>query len=113
MKTLNKNVIIAIAAVVGGAGGAMLATPETYLLVNKVPGIATDRQCNPSDMICNEIRIREIYSGQGWDSTRMVDSQATLRKQFTFGAIGAVGLGFAAFSLSHFLISKRSIANDE
>jgi hypothetical protein len=111
-KPFYKNAITVIAAVVGGVGGAMLATPETYLLVDKVPGVAIDRQCNPSDMMCNEIRSREIYSGQGWTSTRTVNSEATLSKQFTFGGIGAISLGFAAFALSHFMTGKKSVTKD-
>jgi hypothetical protein len=113
MKTFNKKASIAVAALVGGVGGAMLATPETYVLVDSVPGVATHRQCSPGDMICDQIRSREIYSGQGWGYTSVVDSQETLIKQLKFGGIGAVGLGLAAFGLGTFIPGKKSVPNDE
>lgn len=110
MKLLNKSVTIAIAAVVGGVGGVLLASPETYTLADQVPGVATDRQCSFDDIVCNEIRSREIYLGQGWSYTRMLDDEATLKKKFIFGGTGATGLGFVAFGLTYFMRRKKPMS---
>ncbi|MFO7030896.1 hypothetical protein B9T07_12985 [Limnospira fusiformis CCALA 023] len=82
-------VIVAISSIAGGIIGTFLASPVSYSLYEPSRGRGFYRNCQPfGDLICNEMRNREMYSGQSFRTRSVLDSRATLERQLMYGGIG-------------------------
>ncbi|MDB9314239.1 hypothetical protein PN462_14090 [Spirulina sp. CS-785/01] len=88
-----KFITIAFSSIIGGVIGVFLASPVSYSLIESIPGRGSSRNCSAGDMVCNSMRNRERFSGQGYRTFSQVDQRATVEKQVMYGAIGVVVAG--------------------
>ena len=92
-----KYIVASGITIAAGVIGAVLVDPYVVTQSYSNLGQGLNRSCNPMDLVCGEIRSREIYSGDSFFTNSYIDDERTLQNRLIGGATAAGIAGIIAF----------------
>ena len=98
--------------IAAGVIGAMIVDPHVVTQSYSNSGQGLNRSCSPMDLVCGEIRSRELYSGSSFSTRSYIDDERTLQNRLISGGVMAgiaeiVTFGSVAVA-SHFFKPEAS-----